>query len=207
MNRFPLWTVVALLFLAPGGCHLDQGDGTTMRTEIAADFDRSAPADVAVLPVSSATGLDDDSLASLRRRIYTSLIEKDYAPGGVEYVDKLLRSRGLDGVRLSSRLAWNTAPFKGLFFYDGIAMISVDRFERTDGSGVERIEIHGKMALFDAETMALLYEKTHSSSLRQRSTESRDDFQSRVIREFAEQLVSPLPRKPAEPGINTGNNS
>jgi len=55
--------------------------------------------------------------------------------------------------------------------------------------------------------MALLYEKTHSSSLRQRSTESRDDFQSRVIREFAEQLVSPLPRKPAEPGINTGNNS
>lgn len=196
MKRFLSWGVGACLFLAMGSCQLDQQDEETLRMEIAKDFTLSAPADVAILPVDSATGMDDAALKALRHEVYQIFLDKDYAPGGLDYVDDVVRSRGLGGIRLSTRLAWNTAPFQGIFFYDGIVMISVDRFRESEGAGSGRIEIQGKIALLSSKNMALLYEKSHAASLRQKPGESRGDFLNRVVEQFAEEIVAPLPRKP-----------
>ena len=164
--------------------------------EISRDYERLAPADVAVLPVYAIKSMDGDKRKTMRRSVYDLFLEKGYAPVAIGYTDDLLYKKGLHDLRLAYRNSWNAEPFKKLFFCDGVVMISIESFREPGSPDGEGIEIWGKIALFDAETMGLLYENHIRRNLLITDPGSRQKYLNQAILDFSRELVSYLPDKP-----------
>jgi len=189
--------MVLMALATPPACQ-QTGDrlNTADYMELCQDFDLLAPVDVAILPVEAVETVDGPARKEFRLICYQSLIRKGYAPVALDYVDDLLNDQGRTNTHLSTRSTWNTAPFKGLFFSDGVLMISIECFREPAMPEGPGFEIWGKVALCDASTMTILYQHYTRRKVFPSDVQGRERFVSKAIASFTDELLSALPNKP-----------
>jgi len=198
MMRLGLTALVAAVMISGlTACRLERQEENGSRTismEIIGDYSRLAPADVAILPIDAESRMDSFSRKELRQSLYDLLIKKNYAPFSLAYIDGLLKKENRLNIALSTRHAWNTEPFKGLFASDAVMMVSVEKYAESGRPSREGIEIWGKAALFDSKTMGLLYEY-HIRPAFYPSSDSgkREEAVARAVRDFSRSLLARLP--------------
>jgi|GEM_PF-3576736 len=200
MNRVVSLMAVLILFAAGGGClQVEKKSPHVDYMDIHENYAKIAPADIAVIPVDAVRSMDRDYRSKIRFDLYDLLLNKGYAPVALDYVDEILADQGLLSTEPAPPRTWKTAPLRDLFFSDALLMVSIESFAEPGLPDNEGIEIWGKIALFDAKTMDVLYEHYIRRNLILSDPGSREKYVSQALKVFSRELLAYLPDKPSRP--------
>lgn len=191
----------ALIILLNGSCKTTDSRAktdTTDRFTLCTDFQERAPANLAILPVGGGDVMDAKTCAMFRDSLYDLFLNKGYAPLSPAFTDKSLRDIGLFHTPVRAQSDWNTSPFTDAFteYCDGLALISVDRYRESGQPDRFGIEIWGRVGIFDARSMDLLFEHYTRQILHPTDPGGgRERFILKALEEFSVLLLGPLPQK------------
>jgi hypothetical protein len=191
----------AVLLLIAAGCQTTGKAPETYETDSlkkAADLERRMPANVALLPVEAVEAMDFSEKDTLRKEAYGILLRKGFAPLSIAFTDRTLRDMGRMHTPLCSGTAWNTEPFKGAFadYCDALVLFSVERYQESGQTDRHGIDIWGKVGVFDARTMEMLFEHYTRQSLHPTDPGGgRERIIQKAVREFAQLVLAPLPAR------------
>jgi hypothetical protein len=192
---------MALMVLMLGACKLPKKAKDSYpsdRLVIRPELKERKPANLAILPVEAVESMDSIGKTKLRKLIYDQFLEKDYAPLSLTFTDRTLRDMGRFHTPISLETQWNTSPFKGAMscYCDAVAFVSIEHYLESGQPDQHGIDVWGKVALFDAETMELLMENYTRLPLHPTDPGGgRERFIRKALEEFAELLLKPLPRR------------
>jgi hypothetical protein len=147
--------------------------------------------------------VDTDIRGKIRQCLYDLMMAKGYAPLSFGYVDGLMRDKGAYDEPLSTRYSWDVEPCRGMFFCDGIMAVSIESFHEPGRPGDQGIEIWGKVALFDAGTLEVLYEHYIRRTLFVTDPGSREAYLARAVKDFTRDLLNYLPDKPGRSKLDS----
>jgi len=190
-----------LLLTLSTGCQVFQGGKvsyTTDRMTLSPRFHEHCPANLMILPVEGEDSLDWEGKSLLRDISYEKLMQKGYAPLSQTFVDKTLRDLGRFHTPRCLDQAWNPEPFKEILtpYCDGVVMISIERYLESGQPSRSGIVIWGKAAVFDAQSMELLYENYIRPTLHPTDPGTgRDRYIRKALEEFVDLLFGGLPPK------------
>lgn len=183
------------------GCEALQSDKNSYSTDrrfLVKDFPDRGVAGIAILPVVAEDSMDLQCKNDLREICYNVFLKKNYAPVSLTFTDRTLRDLGRLHTPLCLNKKWNTEPFQENFstYCDALVMVSVERYLDSGQPDQSGIIIWGKIGVFDATTMELLYENYTRQTLHPTDPGGgRELFIHKALEEYAQLILGPLPTK------------
>ncbi|MFH2001519.1 MAG: hypothetical protein ABIK28_17685 [Planctomycetota bacterium] len=176
----------------------DKNTYTTDRLTLVDDFADRGIASVAILPVVAEDSMDLKGKKDFREICYNLFLKKNYAPVSLTFTDRTLQDMGRFHTPLCLNNDWNTDPFKGNLscYCDAVVFVSIERYLESGQPEQSGIIIWGKIGIFDADSMEVLYEYYTRHTLHPTDPGGgRDLFIHKALEEFAQLILGPLPAK------------
>lgn len=157
-------------------------------------YAQRAPANVAVLKLRDATGLEAQSLANLRSFLYQTMMHKDYAPLNPEYVDKVERE-------IAARADADPATFKDKFPAEGYLVCSISLVDTKVYQETKQVVVQGHVALLQSGTGSTLFEWELSRQVRpvteNGTIKPGQSIAEAAVERFLSVCLDQLPARPA----------
>ncbi len=166
--------------------------------EISPAFQKKKPANLVILPIDAVKSLDIKGRNTLRKFAYDNFIKKGYAPLSITFTDRTLREIGRHHTPICNGTEWNRDPFMGAFsdYVDAVVLFSIERYQEAGQANRYGIEIWGKVGIFDASSMDLLFEYYTRQSLHPTDPGGgRDRIIQKALEEFSDLIFLKLPAR------------
>lgn len=196
-----LFLALAAVALLTGACTIfdpNRDPYTTDRLTVAKDYAEKAPANVIIFPVETEETIDFQGKQLLREFTYSLLMKKGYAPLALTFTDRTLRDLGRHHTPLLLEGAWNIEPFEEVLstYCDALVFMTIDRYLESGKPGQSGIVIWGRVAIFDAKNMELLYEHYTRQTLHPTDPGGgRELYIRKALQEYIDLLLGSLPPK------------